>query len=202
MSFATDRLPRSFPDGQPAPRPLHRFGFDSRRAVGDVTELPTGIPTGAICQVGVPLGLAAECYPVRLTVTAFVASGTTVDERCIRVPVKLVSVTLNGRRMLPQGGDEGIVVGIPPTVPDIKTVEGSPYREEARWNEAEQDRWEEVFRSVGALKLGDMGPFNAHAALVLYFENLVMSRVHIFGFIEGHAPSLDPPNYGQCGPSY
>ena len=114
------------------------------------------------------------------------------------MPVKLTDAIVNGRSVTPQGA--GLLVSVPPTIADLEEAEGDPYRKEAHVRDDERPKWEAIFRSVTAIDVSTWPCFDHNLTLLLYFESLVMSPIHIFGFIEGHAPSLDDPMWGHSGP--
>lgn len=191
MTFPRHR--RGRPSGFPPtpfelPTPVYyEFGFDSRYdgvAVKREQPYALGVAPGDLAEIAVPLGHAANCYPHKLVVTAFEASEGFLASPLTRVPVRLRDVRVQGRSITAQGHYGGILVGLPPTLDDLKDAETSfSYRNEAPL--ALDDR-KTLFRSLEAREI-QWPAFQAGSEgnPVMVFENVASFPVHIFGHVEG-----------------
>lgn len=187
---------RLFPDIAPPigyETPVYcEFGFDSRRdgksGEDGVQRYMHGVAPGDLAEISVPLGHAANCYPHKLVVTAFEASGDFLSTPLTRVPVRLRDVRVQDRSITAQGHYGGILVGLPPTLDGLKDAETSfSYRNEAPLT---LDERKTLFRSLEAREV--MWPaFEAgnQGNPVMVFENVASFPVHIFGHVEGETRS-------------
>ncbi len=179
-------------------KPRTYFGFDSRtyEETGVETYYPwkNGIAAKSSVRFKVPLGHHFGCRPKKLVVTAFMTDGYDgVALPIARMPVKLLSATVNSKPQLPLGHSSGIVLGLQPTIEDVLDYEGTPYRMEGPPASKLTQEQAHIFRTMTPLDISGWESFDLANDLFLEFENLVgMLNIHVFGYVEGE--SFDHPS--------